>query len=99
MAPRMRTSARESAVHGVVPIIAEGEFQASGQLRGATSVSAPGRVSVVFDYKDDLAALKLPVGAQATTAIYMEQAHALSILRKIILRIKSWEHYLFFVHG
>jgi hypothetical protein len=27
----------------------------------------------------------------------MEQAHALSSVRKIILRIKSWEHYLFFI--
>ena len=54
---------------------------------------------VSFDYEDDLAALNLPVGAQATTAIYMEQAHALSIVRKILLRIKSWEHYLFFVTG
>jgi multidrug resistance efflux pump len=83
----------------VVPIISEGEFRASGQLRSATSPYAPGRVPVLFEYEDDLAALKLPVGAQATTAIYMEQAHALSIVRKIILRIKSWEHYLFFVHG
>jgi multidrug resistance efflux pump len=81
----------------VVPIIAEGQTQASGQLRSATSSYAPGRVPVVFEYGDDLAALQLPVGAQATTAIYMEQAHALAIMRKIILRIKSWEHYLFFI--
>ncbi len=81
----------------VVPIIAEGQAQASGQLRSATSAYAPGRVPVVFEYEDDLAALQLPVGAQAITAIYMEQAHALAIMRKIILRIKSWEHYLFFI--
>jgi len=43
--------------------------------------------------------MNLPVGTQATTAIDMEQAHALSIVRKILLRIKSWEHYLFFVTG
>jgi hypothetical protein len=29
----------------------------------------------------------------------MEQAHALSIVRKILLRIKSWEHCLFFTIG
>jgi multidrug resistance efflux pump len=89
----------KAKVRSVMPIISEGQAQASGQLRGATSASAPGRVPVVFDYGDDLAALNLPVGAQATTAIYMEQAHALSIVRKILLRIKSWEHYLFFVTG
>ena len=81
----------------VMPIISEGEFRAGGQLRSATTAYAPGRVPVVFEYGEDLAALHLPVGAQAITAIYMEQAHALAIMRKIILRIKSWEHYLFFI--
>jgi multidrug resistance efflux pump len=83
----------------VLPIIAEGQFQAAGLLRSATSPNAPGRVPVLFEYGEDLAALNLPIGTQATTAIYMEQAHALSIVRKIILRIKSWEHYLFFITG
>lgn len=83
----------------VMPIISEGQVQASGQLAIATSAYAPGRVPVVFEYDEELAALNLPVGAQATTAIYMEQAHALAIMRKILLRIKSWEHYLFFVTG
>lgn len=89
----------KAKVRRVLPIIAEGQVQAGGQLLNATSAYAPGRVPVVFEYEDDLAALNLPVGAQATTAIYMEQAHALSIVRKILLRIKSWEHYLFFVTG
>jgi multidrug resistance efflux pump len=83
----------------VLPIIAEGQFQAAGQLRTATSANAPGRVPVLLEYGEDLAALNLPIGTQATTALYMEQAHALSIVRKIILRIKSWEHYLFFITG
>ena len=50
---------------------------------------------VVFDYGDDVVDLKLPVGAQASIAIYTERLHALSILRKIVLRIKSWENYVF----
>lgn len=83
----------------VMPIISEGQVQASGQLLSAVSAYAPGRVPVVLEYDEELAALNLPVGAQATTAIYMEQAHALAIMRKILLRIKSWEHYLFFVTG
>jgi hypothetical protein len=50
---------------------------------------------VVFEYGDDIEGLNLPGGAQATAAIYTEHFHVLSILRKIILRIKSWENYLF----
>lgn len=89
----------KAKVRQVLPIIAEGQMQATGRLASVTSAYAPGRVPVVFEYDDELAALNLPVGAQATTAIYMEQAHALAIMRKILLRIKSWEHYLFFVTG
>ena len=50
---------------------------------------------MVFDYDEDVAGLKLPVGAQASVAIYTDRVHALSILRKIILRIKSWENFVF----
>lgn len=89
----------KAKVRRVMPIISEGQAQASGQIISAASAYAPGRVPVLFDYEDDLASLNLPIGAQATTAIYMEEAHALSIVRKILLRIKSWEHYLFFVTG
>jgi hypothetical protein len=42
-----------------------------------------------------VAGLNLPVGAQASIAIYTERAHALSLLRKIVLRIKSWENFVF----
>ena len=36
-----------------------------------------------------------PVGSQASIAIYTDRVHALSILRKIIMRIHSWENYVF----
>jgi multidrug resistance efflux pump len=87
----------KAKVSRLVPIIPEGQFTASGQLRSATAATAPGRVPVVFEYGEDVAALEMPIGAQATVAIYTHKVHALSIVRKIILRIKSWENYLFFI--
>jgi hypothetical protein len=50
---------------------------------------------VVFDYEEDVAGLNMPVGAQASVAVYTDRVHALSILRKIVLRIHSWENYVF----
>ena len=73
----------------------EGEVLASGQLLSTTSATDKGYVPVVFDYDEDIAALNLPAGAQASIAIYTHRVHALSIVRKIILRMKSWENYLF----
>ena len=84
-----------ATVSHLLPTTAEGQFTTGGQLRTATSGTAPGRIPVVFEYGDDIEGLNLPGGAQATAAIYTEHFHVLSILRKIILRIKSWENYLF----
>jgi multidrug resistance efflux pump len=84
-----------ATVSHVLPATAEGQVTASGQLRTATSAAAPGRIPVVFSYGEDIQALGLPGGAQATVAVYTAQLHPLAIARKIVLRIKSWENYIF----
>jgi multidrug resistance efflux pump len=82
-------------VRRVMTAVREGELDASGQLLTATPEHAPGYIPVVFDYDEDIAGLNLPVGAQASIAVYTDRVHALSILRKLVLRIKSWENYVF----
>ncbi len=86
----------KAKVKRILPIINEGQFLASGQLRTATLESAPGRIPVVFEYDEDVSSLHLPIGSQAEVAVYTHNLHALSIVRKIILRMKSWENYVFF---
>jgi len=81
-------------VKRVFTIVPEGEILASGQLLEATAKSEEGRIPVSFEYGEDIAALNLPVGTQASIAIYTDRVHALSIVRKIILRMKSWEHFV-----
>jgi multidrug resistance efflux pump len=82
-------------VRRVLTALREGELDAGGQILSATPETAHGYVPVVFDYDEDVAGLNLPVGAQASIAVYTDRVHALSILRKIILRIKSWENFVF----
>ena len=82
-------------VRRVMTAIPEGEILASGQLLSTTTASEHGYVPVVFDYEEDVAALNLPIGAQASIAIYTDRVHALSLLRKIVLRMKSWESFVF----
>ena len=79
----------------VLPAVAEGQLRAGGQLQSLPSGKAPGRIPVVFSYGEDVASLRLPAGSQATVAVYTERMHALQIVRKILLRIKSWENYIF----
>jgi multidrug resistance efflux pump len=82
-------------VRRVLSAVREGEIDATGQLAVATPEHEPGYIPVVFDYEDDVAGLNLPIGAQGSVAIYTDRVHALSILRKIVLRIKSWENFVF----
>jgi multidrug resistance efflux pump len=85
----------KATVSHMLPTTAEGQVSASGQLRSATPATAPGRIPVVFNYDEDIQALGLPGGAQATVAVYTNQLAFLAIARKIVLRIKSWENYIF----
>jgi len=82
-------------VRWVVPATAEGQATASGALRTVTSGQAQGRIPVLFDYGPEVDALGLPGGSQAIVAVYTDNLHAIGLMRKIILRIKSWENYIF----
>ena len=65
-----------------------------GLLTAATDKHEEGRIPVSFEYGEDIAALNLPAGTQASVAVYTERVHALSLVRKIVLRMKSWEHFV-----
>ncbi len=77
-----------------IPIIAEAQILAGAELASAKSEKAGTKIPVVFEYTAEMAAHNLPAGAIATAAVYTHHLHALSIVRKILLRIKSWENYL-----
>lgn len=79
----------------IQPVTAEGQLLASGQLRSIVSAKAQARIPVVFEYDESVADLGLPGGAQAYAAVYTDHFRALSMVRKILLRIKGWENYIF----
>lgn len=83
----------------IAPISPEGQFIGSGKLQATTAGSVSAGIPVVFEYGDDVAALNLPAGAQASVAVYTHHLHAIALVRKVILRIKSWENYAFFLQG
>lgn len=87
----------KARVGKVLPIMPEGQFVGAGRLQNTSTTQ--GRVPVFFEYDEEVEELDLPTGAQASVAIYTHDLHALSIVRKIILRMKSWENYAFFMSG
>ncbi|HVL00045.1 MAG TPA: biotin/lipoyl-binding protein [Dongiaceae bacterium] len=88
-------------VEQVMPVMAEGQVQASGNLIALTGPVLPGRVPVVVVIDDpafEQYADKMPGGSFGQVAVYSEHFHHVAIMRKILLRMASWMNYLFPFH-
>jgi len=80
----------------VLPAIAEGQLLASGQLGSVSLPHRPGRVPVVIALdRAALAPYKLPRGAAGEVVIYTGRFPLTAFMRKILLRMRSWENYVF----
>jgi len=79
----------------VLDAIAAGQIQASGALVDYGARTEGGRALAIIDLEDDISNYQIPAGAAAQVAIYTKYWHHVSLLRKILLRMRSWENYLF----
>jgi multidrug efflux pump subunit AcrA (membrane-fusion protein) len=79
----------------VLDAIAAGQFQATGLLVDFGARTEGGRALAVIDVEDDLSPFQIPLGAAGQVAIYTEHWHHVALLRKILLRMRSWENYVF----
>ncbi|SEF85879.1 HlyD family secretion protein [Vibrio hangzhouensis] len=82
----------------VMPTIAEGQFTASGTLRTTQSFNTMGRALVKLEIVDDMSEYLLPTGSNAEIAIYSDSFTHVSIMRKVLIRMKSWQNYLYLDH-
>jgi len=88
-------------VQMVMPALAEGQVQPSGNLINPYMATRPGRIPVLINisdprYKEYVE--RVPGGAYAQVAIYSEHFHHVAIMRKILLRMSAWMNYLFPFH-
>ena len=79
----------------VLPVLAQGQLQASGNLLSVEMVPNAGKVPVLIELEEDLSAYQLPAGVIGSGAIYTEYVHHVAIMRKILLRMVSWQNYVF----
>ena len=79
----------------VLDAIAAGQLQATGALVDVGARTAGGRALAVIDVEDDMDKYQIPLGAAAMVAIYTEHWHHVAMLRKILLRMHSWQNYVF----
>ena len=82
-------------VHQVIDAIAAGQLQPTGMLVDPGAIPSGGRALANIDIEEDLSNYQIPLGSAAQVAIYTEHWEHLSLLRKILLRMRSWENYVF----
>ena len=81
----------------VLPVVPQGAYQAGNTMQ---TVSFDGRSGVlaVLELDPAVEAYNLPDGVSAQVAIYTEHAEHLALLRKVLLRMTSWMHYIYLDH-
>jgi multidrug efflux pump subunit AcrA (membrane-fusion protein) len=79
----------------VLDAIAAGQMGATGALIDFGERTSGGRALAIIDVEDDLKPYQIPLGAAGQVAIYTEHWHHVSMIRKILLRMRSWQNYIF----
>ncbi|MCP3464439.1 HlyD family secretion protein [Bradyrhizobium sp. CCGUVB23] len=86
----------KAKVQVVIDAIAGGQLQTTGTLVNVGGALPGDRALAVLEIVDDISGYQIPLGAAGEAAIYTEHFHELSLLRKILLRMRSWQNYIFF---
>jgi len=83
-------------VQRVIDAIASGELQASGSLVDVGARKSTGdRAIAVIDIMEDISNYQIPLGSAAEVAIYTHHFHHVSVMRRILLRMRSWLNYVY----
>jgi len=82
-------------VRTVIDAIASGQLQAAGTLQDMGERPLGGRAIALIDVDEDLGPYNLPGGSAAQVALYTPHAHHFAIIRRILLRMRSWQNFVF----
>ena len=75
--------------------IAQGQVGASGNLIDPEQRSqVVGRTITRIEVVDDLSAYELPAGSVAQVAVYTDHWRPVAVIRRLLLRMKSWANYV-----
>jgi multidrug resistance efflux pump len=82
-------------VTAVGAFIPQGQLQPSGNLIDPEQIKGEGRILVAIEPEDDLSKYLIVPGSTAQVAVYTHHMKHLDILRKVLLRMKSWTNFIF----
>ena len=83
----------------VLPTMAEGEITTGRNMFSFSTQLPPGQIPVVIAFDENMSQYNLPLGIDGTVATYSMDhpiwSHV-AIIRKILLRMQSWQYFLRF---
>ncbi|MCQ8229811.1 HlyD family secretion protein [Pantoea trifolii] len=82
----------------IIPVVSGGTYQAQGTLQSLTIDAGSDGVLAVVELDPDVAVDALPDGIFAQVAVYSDHFSHVSVMRKVLLRMTSWVHYLYLDH-
>ena len=82
----------------VLPVVSGGTYQAQGTLQSLTTTPDSDRVLAIIDLEPNKAIDALPDGIFAQVAVYSDHFTHVAVMRKVLLRMTSWMHYLYLDH-
>ncbi len=87
----------QAHVDRVLTVLAEGELAAGKSMVDLKAMEMPeGLIPVIVKIDDDMSDFFIPVGSDAEVAAYSESWHHVTVIRKVLLRMKSWQNFLKF---
>ncbi len=88
----------KAKVKAVGAYIPQGQLQPTGALIDPELIKGEGRILVEIDPIEDMSKYVIVPGTTAQVAIYTEHMHHLALLRRVLLRMKSWLNFVFGEH-
>jgi len=82
-----------------LPTIAEAQLSAGQQLIGGDAfLRMDNEALAIIELEANDSVDALPMGVSAQAAVYSEHLHHVAIIRRMLLRMMSWQHYLYVDH-
>jgi multidrug resistance efflux pump len=82
----------------ILPVVPGGTYQAQGTLQSLNVVPGSDGVLAVIELAPNAEVDALPDGIFAQVAVYSDHFSHVSVMRKVLLRMTSWMHYLYLDH-
>lgn len=82
----------------VLPVVPGGTYQAQGTLQSLTMTQGSDGVLAIIELAPNAEVDALPDGIFAQVAVYSDHFSHVSVMRKVLLRMTSWMHYLYLDH-